>query len=454
MSNTNPPDENGRNSLGKRIAFGTVWVMASRLLVRGMGLINTLILARLLVPEDFGLVAIGVTLMQLLQNFSDIGVSQTVIRFRQASSQMIDTLFTLSALRGLAVAIVLLALVPLAPMLFGDPRAAGVIAAISIAPLVLGLKNPRFFEFERDLDFSRTFRLEAIAKSLSVIVAVSIALVFRTYWAIIIGILAGAVAEVCASYLLRTYRPRISFQAFSDLIGFTGWLAAVSFVTALNNKLDTLLLPKLAGASATGVFHVGHQIADIPTEEIATPMARAIYPGLSELQEDREQMNRTFLQGVEVLGAVGLPAAIGCAFVAEDLVALLLGDNWQMVAPVLQIYGPAAALVMLFAALQGFAIARDLTKVIFWREVAYFLFRTPLFIWAAFTFGLIGAIAATAAGAAGNGHRDDVRRRRRRLQSEERDEKGRQIGNGGSSTHIPYLRDRSVNSQPPAAYNN
>ncbi|WP_306252752.1 lipopolysaccharide biosynthesis protein [Parvularcula sp. IMCC14364] len=391
-----------QRSLGERIALGTVWIMGARMLVRMLGLINTLILARLLVPEDFGLVAIGITLMQLLQNISDIGVRQTVIRFQTASESMIDTVFTLSVLRGGVVMLVMLALVPFAPALFDDDRTAAVVLAISITPFILGLKNPKFYELERQLDFTRTFQLDAAVKVISVAVSIFIAVTFRTYWAIIIGIIAGALTETALSYFFRSYRPRLSFAAIREVFGFSGWVAAVSFITALNNKLDVLIMPKLTGPAATGAFYIGHQIADIPTEEIAAPMARAVYPGLSELQEKQGEMNKTFLQGIEVLAAIGLPAALGCALVAADLVAILLGQNWLAVIPVFQIYAPAAGLVMLFMSLEGFAMARDRTHLIVWREVAYFCVRTPLLIWAASAYGLIGAIWATAIGATFN----------------------------------------------------
>ncbi len=389
-----------QRSLGERIALGTAWIMGARMIVRMLGLINTLILARLLVPEDFGLVAIGITLMQLLQNISDIGVRQTVIRFRTADGNMMDTIFTLSAIRGLGVMLIMLALVPVAPALFDDERTAAVVLAISFTPFILGLKNPRFYELERELDFTRTFQLDAAVKIVSVAISVAIALTFRTYWAIVFGILAGALTETVLSYFFRPYRPRLSFHSLREVFGFSGWVAAVSFITALNNKLDVLIMPKLTGPAATGAFYLGHQIADIPTEEIAAPVARAVYPGLSELQKKQEEMNRTFLQGVEVLAAIGLPAAFGCALVANDLVVVLLGERWDAVIPIFQIYAPAAGFVMLFMALEGYAMARDRTHLIVWREVAYFCFRTPLLIWAASTYGLIGAIWATALGAA------------------------------------------------------
>jgi PST family polysaccharide transporter len=384
--------------LNQRIALGTIWIVAARIFVRSLGLLSTLVLARLLVPEDFGLVAIGITMMQLLSNFTDIGVSQTVVKFRKSDTQFLNTLFTISAIRGLLVCAILILTAFLADSFYDDPRTFWVFLGVSIIPVFNGLANPKFHEFERDLDFSKKFKLQAIAKISSVIVAISIAVIYQSFWAIIASIIVGTFIEMVLSYVLQPYRPTFKLSHDREIFSFMGWLTGVSFVVALNNKLDTLLLPRLTSTAATGAYYVGYQLVDLATVETTTPIASAIYPGLSEQQDQTSQMRKTFLQGVEVLGAIGLPIAFGVAFIAEDIVQLLLGDGWDDVVTILQICTPFEGLLMLFVALQGYAVARGLTKYILFREVIYFAIRMPLFIWAALTYGLVGAAVATAAG--------------------------------------------------------
>lgn len=385
-------------SLGARIARGAAWIAAARIVLRSLGLINTLILARLLVPADFGLVAVAVTVMQLLQNISDIGVSQTVVRFRDASRAHYDTLFTISLLRGVAVALLLLLASMAAPALVGDPRAGGVFVAVAIAPLLMALINPKFYEFEREIDFSKEFVTNAVNKLAGVVASVAIAVMFRTYWAIVVGLLVSAAVQLMLSYAARPYLPRLSFKALGDLLGFTGWLTGVSFMAALNNKLDVLLLGRLIGAGPTGVYYVGVQVAQTPGGEIATPLARAIYPGLSSLQNEQAQIRDAYLRGVEALAMIAMPASFGVALVAPEIVSVLLGEQWAAATPVLQYLTPAYGLLVLFYATQGFAIASGQIKTIFYREVIYFCIRMPAFVWAAITFGLRGAVIAAAAG--------------------------------------------------------
>ncbi|MEZ5981271.1 MAG: oligosaccharide flippase family protein [Parvularculaceae bacterium] len=385
----------GIGGMAGRAARGAAWIVAARFVMRSFGFVNTIILARLLVPEDFGLVAVAMTAMQLLQGFSDIGISQAVVRFHDADRDDLDTLFTLGAVRGSVIAFLLCALAPLAAQFYGDPRMFWVFVGIAFQPFLMGLLNPRFFEFERNLDFSKEFISNAVNKFAGVAVSIVVAVVFRTYWAIILGVVTSAAIQLALSYVLRPSLPRFTFKSFKKVIGFSGWLTGVSFVAALNNKLDAFVLARVVGHTGTGVYYVGKQIGEMPTNELAAPIARAIYPGLSSLQGNRERMRTAYLRGVEALAAVAMPAALGFAFVANEIVPLLLGDKWLEAIPVVQVLTPILGLQTLFLATQFYAMALGETRLVFFRELIFFLVRFPTFLWASIHFGLDGAIYAT-----------------------------------------------------------
>ncbi len=399
MSAAPSPDHADRpRSLTDRVAFGAAWILGGRFVVRTLGLINTLILARLLAPGDFGLVAIGVTVMQLLENVSDIGVATTVVKYRNAGRSEYNTLFTISLLRGLAVAALLVIASLFADEVYDDQRMAAVFLALSIVPVFHGLMNPRFFEYERALDFSKEFWLAASNKLFGVVVSVSIALAFHSYWAIVLGLVAGAFLQTLMSWVLRPYRPGISLSALGSIGGFTGWLTGVSFVAALNNKLDVLILGRLVSPADVGAFFVGGSIASMPSGELATPMARAIYPGLAERQEEASNMREAYLRGVEAIAFIAMPASFGVAFLATELVALLLGDQWGRASVMLSYFAPALGVMTILSATNAYALAQGRAKLVFLREVVVFLFRTPVFVVSAMLYGLMGAALASAVG--------------------------------------------------------
>lgn len=179
-------------------------------------------------------------------------------------------------------------------------------------------------------------------------------------------------------------------------MSFSGWLFGVSVVTALNNKLDMFIVARAVTPAETGLYSVGGQFAELPTSEIAAPIARAVYPGLSALQGELARVASAYLKGVEALAFASLPAAFGLTFVARDAVPLLLGEQWRGAIPVVQFAGPVLGFQCMFIATYYYALALGRARLIFFREVLYFALRLPPFAWAVFTYGLMGAVAAGA----------------------------------------------------------
>lgn len=384
------------NSLGARVARGATWIGAARFAASLLGFASMIVVARLLTPEDFGLIAVAVTAMQLMMGVSDIGLSQAVVRFRDAGRDELDTLFTFAALRGAAIAALMAAAGPFAAVFFNDDRLIGAFLAVALYPLLGGLANPRFYEFERAIDFSREFVWTVVSKLVSVAAAVAAALLLRNYWAVISGLVTLALAQLALSYTMRPYRPRLTFASWRRMLGFSGWLAGVSFLAALNNKIDAFIVARLVGPVGAGNFYYGSQLAELPTREFATPIARAVYPGLSELQAEQTRMQAAFLKGVEALGAVAMPLSIGFAFVAADAIALLLGEKWLGAVLVVEVLTPVLGVQTLFLATQYYAMALGLTRLVFIRELIFLAVRFPVIIWATAEYGLVGAVYALA----------------------------------------------------------
>lgn len=389
-----PSPENA--SLTARVARGAAWIFGAGIAARLLGALNTIIVARLLAPEDIGIVATATVAMQLLQGISDIGVSQAVVKFRDADRDDLDTLFSLSVMRGLFIGALLFAAAPLAAKFYGDPRLFWAFSAVALFPALTGFLNPRFYEFERDLKFSREFIVTILNRIAGVAISLTIAIIFRTYWAIIGGMLASALVQLSLSYLLRPHAPRFTLRSLRKVFGFSGWLAGVSFMAALNNKLDVPILTRLAGTGGAGVYFLGLQLSEMVAGQIAAPLTRAIYPGLSELQEEPERMRAGFLKGVEALGAFAMPAAFGLAFTAPDLTLVVLGEKWRGAVPAIEFLAPVIGLQSLFYATQAYAVALGLTRLVFFRELIFFILRMPVFLWAALAHGLNGAILAAA----------------------------------------------------------
>ena len=388
--------QDGASPVLAAAAKGASLIVGGSYAARLIGLASTFVVARLLTDEDYGVFAIGLVFYQLMVGFTEVGLNLAVVRFRDATDEDYDTLFTISFLRGVLLTLIMAGAAPIMAMIYDDQRLIGVFLGLAVTPFLIGTLNPRFYEFERDGDFSREVAVMLTAKITTVVVTITLAVLTRSWVAIVAGVVADAALRTALSYALRPAFPRLSLASFSKVFGFTGWITLVAIFAALNNKLDAMLFGRLVSPGAAGQLYLGAQLAELPTRDVSVPLARAIYPSLSARQTDPEAVRVGFLQGCQALGAVALPASVGLALLAPLVVPLLVGAQWDEAVPVVQIVGPVLGLQTVFAATQGYAMAIGRVGAVAAREGAFFCLRTPVLIWALTTHGFTGGVLAVA----------------------------------------------------------
>ena len=168
--------------------------------VQLLGLGSTLVLARLLVPEDFGIVALATAYIAIVEGLTALPMSQALIRYRDADRSLYDTAWTLGLLRGVFIALLILASAVPVSNVMNEPRLLAVIMVLAVRPLLEGLINPRFIDFDKHLDFSRPMMVRVGTKAIAVVVTVGLAIALRSYWALIIGGLVSASVRLPLTY--------------------------------------------------------------------------------------------------------------------------------------------------------------------------------------------------------------------------------------------------------------
>jgi O-antigen/teichoic acid export membrane protein len=333
--------------IGSRIAAGAAWMLLFKLLERSLGFASTLILARLLVPADFGLVAMGTSLLIMLEYFSGFGIDLALIRHPAPERRHYDTGWTLNAgLAALIAIVMMIAAYPLA-LFYRQPELTYVVLALSLAALAQGLENIGTVQFRKELDFPREFRFQISKKIAAFLVMVPLAVAFRTYWALVAGLIAGRFAATLLSYLWHPYRPRFSLAARSELLGFSKWLALSNTFHVLRERVSDLVVGRLAGPGPLGLYSLGYEVANLPTSELVLPINRATIPGYSLLTGDVARLRAGFLSVIGMIALLVIPAGLGIAATALPATHVLLGKSWLGAVPVIEIlafYGILTAL--------------------------------------------------------------------------------------------------------------
>ncbi len=342
---TNPPDQAALHDANsdrtdpadgaalRRMAQGSAWMVAARWGVRGIGLLSTIVLARLLRPADFGLVAMGAVTMGFVQVFAEGGQSLAVIRHANPTRGHFDTAWTMSACAGLIVAIVMVAISPLASAYFHEARAARVVQLLALVPLIEGFTSAGVvIGFRRDLLFHKEFRFLLLRKLFPFAITIPLALLWRNYWALVTGIIGGEFLTVAASYRMHPYRPRLRFAEFREIWAFSAWMQLTSIANFFGSQTDQLVVGNLAGTAQMGSYNIAGDMATAPTNEIVVPAARALFPVYATLLHDPAQLAQSYLSMLSIIAVIAFSTGTGVALVAHDMVAVVLGAKWAFVA--------------------------------------------------------------------------------------------------------------------------
>ncbi|MEO3388960.1 oligosaccharide flippase family protein [Mesorhizobium sp. CAU 1741] len=382
-----------------QLISGSLWLTGAKVCTTAVGFLSTIILARLLVPEDFGLIAIAAASLAIATAVTDLPVAAALVQLEEPSRADYDTAWTISLLRGLLVMLTLTGVAPLIAAAYGDERLIGVLVALSLSPLLLGGLNPYMVIFDRQLLFSRSFILETVSKVGSVLVSAIVAFQFRNYWALVAGPLAAALIALVLSYALAPYRPRPALASLRVLWGFSSWLTLVSIVNTLNLRLDQFIVGSVLGQRTLGHFSVGSDIANLIHAPVM-PIMRTLYAGFSQLRGDRAALFNAYQQSQRFLGNFAPPFGVGLALVAEPMVRITLGDVWVPAAIVIEILAPVFAFELIAGATYPMVMSQGNTRALFWRDLTVLLFRLPLMAIGIIWFGLLGLLIARAAASA------------------------------------------------------
>lgn len=382
------------NSVAGRLIKGSAWLSAARAVVNSLSLLSTIVLARLLSPSDFGLVALGTTMMALVTSITELSLSSALVRHEAPTRSHFDAAWTLNALRGLLLGSMFAAAGLLAARLYDDPRLTGVMVVMGFSLFLSGLTNPRSIMLQRDLIFWQEFVLNVSQKLVGVVVSIVIAYVMRSYWALVIGILAMEATNVLVSYTILPFRPRVCFQHVKELLSFSVWLTAGQIVDTLNWRFDQLLIGKGLSVAALGHYTVGSNIAQMPTRETTSPLTNVIFPAFSSIRDDRGRLAQAYQRAQALVTAIALPAGIGAALIADPLIRLTMGDKWAPAIFVVQVLASVFALQTLGSLSQPLYMAQGETRLLFVRNTQMLAIRVPLIAGGMLLGGLKGVVLA------------------------------------------------------------
>lgn len=324
-------------SLNRQMAKGAAWLVLLRLFDRGLGFLSTLVLARVLVPADFGLIAMAISILAALELLGAFSFDLALIQNQAATREHYDTAWTFAVIFGLFNALCMCALAHPAAAFYGEPRVEGVMYALAACTLLQGFDNVGIVAFQKELTLHKEFVFGLGKKLAGFIVTLALAYTFRSYWALVGGTLAMRLASLGLSYRLHPFRPRLTLAKAADMLNFSKWLLLNNLLIFLNNRGTDFILGRVSGARELGLYSISYELANLPTTELVWPIQRAVFPGYSRLAGEPETLRRTLCQVLGLIAFLTIPLGAGVGLAAQPLVAVLLGDKWTATVPFIEV---------------------------------------------------------------------------------------------------------------------
>lgn len=376
---------------------GAAWTLAATWGDRVFGILTVSVLARLLTPTDFGLIGMAVAAIAMVDAFTSFGFEWALVRQPNLEPKHLDTAWTLRVGIACGIFIVLMALAGPIAAYFQEPRLKAIVMILAAAKVVNSLENIGMVIFRREFRFEKEFALNMWTRLANILVTIPVAILTRSYWALVVGLVTSRVAGLIITYALHPYRPRFSLAAGRELFNFSFWLQVTSVIQMLKDRSTDFVLGRIVGAHGVAVYLMSHQVADLATSELSAPINRAVYSGYAKLAGDPGQLRNAYLSVASVIWLVALPAVAGLACTAPQVIVLFLGPQWVDAVPVLQLLAIGGLASVMVANTHSVFLTMGkpmLNTILSAVTVAMLL---PSVIVFAKMFGVVGAAAAYAA---------------------------------------------------------
>lgn len=321
----------------KQLLVAYLWNSVGKLVIRGLGLISTLILVRLLSPEDFGLVAIATAAMGLFFVFSEIGPKRYLIAKQINDPDIVNTAWTLRIiLNGTVIALTAVAASTIAEF-YGDSRLSFVLYGLCVAETILLFSNIGLVLNEQSLDYKTLNKIDIVAKVMSFFVTIWAAFVYKDYTALVYGYVANYAVKSVFSYVYCGYRPRLKFKLHMEMLSFSGKLITRNIAGYLRAKSDIFFIGYFFNTSATGKYSVSQEFAILPQTEIISPSVQPMFATVSKSHKTDKE--KTYLQVYKYLAvqySLIIPSIVGIIYVAPFISNVVLGEKWSSTTTIIQ----------------------------------------------------------------------------------------------------------------------
>jgi lipopolysaccharide exporter len=316
-------------TISSQLISSSAILFLTKLIHRGLGLISTLILARILIPDDFGLLAILLLTIQFFEIIGETGSEQYILQKEKVSNTDLSSAWSLNIIIKSIIWLIYIALVPLIVDFYDNPDLKFPLYIISFILIIRPLVNPGVILLKKNLQYKPIFHLSVVQKVVSFTIVMSIVYFYPSFWALIAGDIAAEVIYVAGSYFIHTFRPKITLKAIKEQWAFSQWMLFKSILGFTRSRIDLLMVTKLFDTSILGQFHVIKNITVTLGLDIIAPILEPLVTTFAKVKNDAKKLTYQVQITFVILMTIAIPISVFLYFFPFVIIDFLLGDKWN-----------------------------------------------------------------------------------------------------------------------------
>ena len=378
----------------RTLILGAAWSVSTRWAIKGIGFLNTIIMARLVLPADYGIVAMAMLVVGLIQAIMDFSATTALMRKNEVSRDEVDSAWTLRWIQHIGVGLILAIAAPVAALYFKEPRVQSVLWVLAACVSISGAGNIGFVLAQKEFNFSLEFKHQVICKILGVMATVAGGYWLRDYRALVFGVATGYISGLILSYVMHPYRPIWNTSKFGEIWAVTKWLMLAGVGGFILGKGDELMAARVGTTADYGLYNVGADFGQLPTGQVGPAMLRAFLPVLVSLRGSVEDVNAAVIKTAAAVTTMTFPLGFGLAALATPATHLLLGSGWSGADQYVAVFSIFGALQIVQSPFSTLLTLRGHTKMqskAVWLEFIVFLTSAAILVPMFFLMGFVWA---------------------------------------------------------------
>ncbi|HEY0894881.1 MAG TPA: lipopolysaccharide biosynthesis protein, partial [Cellvibrio sp.] len=307
-------------------------------------LTSTIVLARLLSPDDYGVIAMVMAVTGFARLFRDLGLSAAAVQKKELSRDLQTNLFWINVAMGALLTLTVAAAAPFVGMFYKKPELVPVTAVLSLSFTISSLGTQHGAGLVRGMKFGRKESAGIVGTMVALVVAMILAFRGFSYWALVWSSLAGNFATTVLLFVFSNFRPGLPSRrsGVRELLRFGVNITAFEFVNYFHRNLDNIVIGRFCGPASLGLYSRAYSLLMLPINSIRGPINSVGFPALSKLQNNPVEFRNYFRKATCFLALVSMPLTTFLAIASEPLIRLLLGEKWNGIAPIFSVLAVVA----------------------------------------------------------------------------------------------------------------